>query len=130
MNRSWGNTGSEVVHLNFTSDGSGLGIGYTGGISYFGCDNTQRLTELNTMPVFLEGPNFVNIEQQIKFTASQIGFNTIHGYAFYIDDVQVYFPSVDNELTWNFDSPGDYKVTVKVIDGLHSGEDSLIVHVE
>jgi len=126
----WGNTGDEPTQFHFTPDGLGIVIQYTGGLAHFRCEDAPLSMPVEDTTVTLDGPTRIYVGQNARFTASQTGFDQIHGYAFYIDGEHITRPSTGHQIGWTFQHPGRYEVTVQVIDGLSTNTASIWIEVE
>ena len=124
-----GNTGAEAVQLAFTEDGVGLVVGLTSGLAVYRCEGTEFPTGRDNLSILLDGPSFLSLGETATLTATHVDATHMHGHAFYVNGHLISTPSTARHAQWTPDAAGVYEITVRLIDGVNTGEATMFIEV-
>ena len=124
-----GNSGAEAAQLVFTEDGAGLVLGLTSGLAVYRCSGASFPEGRDNLSVLIDGPRFAEVGETVELTATHLDATHMHGHAFYVDGELISPPSTSRHVQWTPQSAGVYEITVRLIDGVNTGEATLFIDV-
>ena len=124
-----GNTGAEAAELAFTEDGAGLVIGLTSGLAAYRCAGVSFPRGRDNLSVLIDAPPFADVGETVSLTATHVDATHMHGHAFFVTGALLAQPSTSRYAEWLPEASGVYEITVRLIDGVNTGEATTFIEV-
>lgn len=118
-----------VASAAFSPDNKLLAVAYEHSFALFGCAPVEQ-KELPRIVVRLDGPLEARLGETVTFTATDLDGRDFHGHQFAVDGVSAGTPGAERTFQWVSEVAGEFVVSVKIDDGVRTGEASLTITVK
>jgi hypothetical protein len=118
-----------VAAASFSPDNKLLAVAYEHNFALYGCEAVAQ-DEKPRIVVRLDGPGTARIGEIVLFTATDLEGRDFHGHLFSVDGEPVGKPGAARDFEWTPETAGKHTISVKIDDGLRTGETSIDVFVD